>query len=210
MPSRAEAFRDRGRASWRFGGGGFVSVLAAVMASISLLKLLGDIWRLPLSALVANVIKTYAVVFYTAFDVLFFWLPFDVPVVAKDVFILYSLLGSTICAAELAVVRADLAHPWLILHVYKNWRAWFWTLAAGRLAWAVLAWPIWLWGHRKSPHLAYPRGSHGPARACFLHQIGPAESYSYVCDIRLVMLMRLGCILVSAAVILAYNYAFSI
>lgn len=201
---------NRVLASWRFGGGNFVAIIAAIMASVSLLKIVIDFSRLPISVFLDNVLKSYVVVFHTMFDVLFFWLPLTVPSSVKDTAVLYLLLGSATCAGELASVRSDLKHPWLIQHNFKNSKSWFWLLSSWRLVRATIAWPLWLWQHRDAPHLMLPLGSHGPGRAHFVRSADQGERYAYICDVRLVMLFRLASIILSAVIILAFNYAFSI
>ena len=202
---------QRAKASWQIAAGNYVAFIATLMASLSFIRVIIDIYQLSISVFLTNVLKTYVVVFHTMFNVAFFWLPLAVPPTVKDGVISYLLLGSATCAAEWVAVQADLRHPWLIMHNFKSSKPRFWLFGILRLFLATVGWPLWVWQHHNAPHLVWPLGAHGPGRARFMSTITAGDrSIAYICDARLVIIFRLACILASAATILVFNYAFSI
>ncbi len=184
-----------------------------LMAAVSVARLVLDLAQLPVAVVLAGLLRTYVVVFHTMFDVVFFWLPVAVPGWAKDIAVAHVIIGGAAQKAELVTVLADLRHPWIVLHLHRNSRALFWLRACGRLAFATLAWPAWLWRRAGKPHLVMGLGSHGPGRVAFSAeppQRTPHGREIGFGDVRLIILIRLLSILAGAAAILAVNYAFSI
>ncbi|WP_137181181.1 hypothetical protein [Roseomonas sp. AR75] len=205
--------RQRPPPSYRAGIGGAYAWIGIAMGAVSTAKLVLDLASLPLATVVAGLFRTYAVVFHTIFDVVFFWLPFAVPGWAKDLVIAYVIVGGAAQKAELVTVLADWRHPWIVLHLYRNSRLLFWLRAGARLAFATLAWPVWLWLHRGRPYLVMGLGSHGPGRVAYTKRPPRRTEHGqeiYFGDVRLIILIRLLSILVGAAAILVANYAFSI
>ncbi|WP_432472070.1 hypothetical protein [Amphritea sp. HPY] len=73
-----------------------ISIISILLATISISKLVFDIFTLEPIELFQNIYTTYAVLFYTAFDFIFMWLPVHIPPIIKDLFALYIIMATTV------------------------------------------------------------------------------------------------------------------
>lgn len=200
--------------AYNFSIKGTVAKITLVMAILSCVRLAIDIHQLPMAKLLEYILKTYKVVFHTCFDVIFFWAPFSISPLAKDILILYFLFGFVRQKVVLIQLQFNYRHPWIILHNYKNSKVRYMLYAVSRALKAATLWPIYLKDAFAHPFLVVAHGAHGPSGLDFQRNRPDVNaqrpSYSYYGDARLMMVIRLVATLTGAAVVLAFNYAFSI
>ncbi|WP_233834546.1 hypothetical protein [Paraburkholderia sp. ZP32-5] len=200
------------RKSYEFSVKGTTAKITLVMSILSVVRLIVDLRRLPLSALLANILKTYQVVFHTCVDVLLFWLPYRLPPWGKDLLIFYSLLAFVFLRVLLRQAQFNYRHPWIILHNYGNSRMKFFVKTGWHLFKTTLLWPVQVLKICSSPYLVVANGGHGPS-ALYFSKTRPVEGTwqgLYFGDARIMMLVRLTAIVLGAFVVIAFNYAFSI
>jgi hypothetical protein len=190
---------------------GTVAKITLVMAILSSVRLILDVYELPLAKLLANILKTYQVVFHTCVDILLIWLPYKLPGWGKDLLILYFTLAFIVARVVYRQAEIDFLHPWIVLHNFRNSSRRYWLAQAPRLAKAIFAWPLDAWRLARKPFLIIPHGAHGPGSLCF-YPARPARSFShqYMGDARLMMIIRLISIIGGAALVMLFNYAYSI
>lgn len=200
--------------AYNFSIKGTVAKITLAMAVLSCVRLAIDIHQLPMVKFLENVLKTYKVVFHTCFDVIFFWVPFFIPSVAKDALILYFLFGFVHQRVVLIQLQFNYRHPWIIPNYYKNSKIRYMLYAALRALKAATLWPIYLKDAVTRPFLVVVLGPHGPSGLDFQgnrpNLNAQRPSYLYYGDARLMMVIRLVVTLTGAAIVLAFNYAFSI
>lgn len=191
---------------------GVVAKLTLGMSALSTVRFFVDVYRLPLHAIVANVLKTYQVVFHTCVDVLLIWMPYKLPTWGKDVLVFYTLFAFIHFRVIYRQAEFNYRHPWIIRHNYKNSKALFVLKNGLKLLKASLLWPIKLPALISKPYLVVGLGTHGPSALHFSNN-RPTESRwqgSYFGDARIMMLMRLSAIIAGALVVMLFNYAFSV
>lgn len=190
---------------------GTAAKITLVMAILSSVRLIVDVYELPLAKLLANILKTYQVVFHTCVDILLIWLPYKLPGWGKDILILYFTLAFVVARVVYRQAEIDFRHPWIVLHNFRNSRRRYWLAQAPTVAKAIFIWPVDAWRLFRKPFLIVPNGAHGPGSLCF-YQDRPARSFShqYIGDARLMMAIRLISIMGGAALVILCNYAYSI
>lgn len=186
--------------------------ITLLMSVVSLVRFSIDVFSLPMTQLINNIIKTYKVVFHTCFDLIFAWVPFSIPDAAKDLLIFYFLFGFIYQKIIFNKLYFDYKHPWIILHNYNNSKIKYFAKSFLLAIKAVFLWPIELPTLLHKPYLIVFYGAHGPSALSFTHQKPDLTSFRgmYYGDGRIMMLFRLASILLGAAGILVLNYAFSI
>jgi len=190
---------------------GVVAKISLVMAILSSVRFIVDVWQLPLVRLLANILKTYQVVFHTCVDVLLIWFPYKLPAWGKDVFILYFTLAFVVARVVYRQAEIDFKHPWIVLHNFRNSKRRYWLAQVPRLAKAIFVWPMDAWRLLRKPFLVVPSGGHGPgALSLYKHRPGGNFVHLYMGNARLMMALRLMSIIGGAAVVMLFNYAFSI
>jgi hypothetical protein len=190
---------------------GVIAKITLAMSILSVTRFTVDVFRLPLNALLSNLLKTYQVVFHTCVDVLLIWLPYRLPPWGKDIFIFYSLLAFIFLRVLLQQARFNFKHPWIIQHNYKNSKTKFLLITGWKVLKATMLWPLHLPKIFSTPYLVVG-GGHGPS-ALYFSKDRPVEGRwmgYYFGDARIMMLVRLGIIIFGAMIVMLYNYAFSI
>ena len=190
---------------------GIIAKITLAMAILSSIRFLVDVYQLNAARVLANILKTYQVVFHTCVDVLLIWLPYTLPAWGKDVLILYLMLAFVVMRVRYRQAEINSRHPWLVRHNFRNSARRYWLSQVPGLVNAALLWPFHAWRLVRKPFLVIPSGSHGPG-ALYLDRTRPQKEgwHGYLGDARLIMLVRLGAIICGAAVVMLFNYAFSI
>lgn len=186
--------------------------LTLIMSMVSLVRFFIDIFQLSMTEVLANIIHSYQVVFHTCFDLLFFWVPFILPAYLKDVTIFYFLLGFVYQKVIFRKVYFNYKHPWIIQHNYNNSRAIYIAKESLTILKSILLWPNQVPVLFRNPYLIVAYGAHGPSGLCFSREKPDLEKFRgrYYGDGRLMMLIRLLSIAIGIAIVLIFNYAFSI
>lgn len=191
---------------------GVVAKITLAMSILSVVRFAVDIHRLHLHALLANILKTYQVVFHTCVDVLLIWLPFRLAPWGKDIFIFYSLFAFIFLRVLLRQAQFNYRHPWIIQHNFRNSRTRFFAKTGWDLLKAVILWPLGVPKLFSTPYLVVGSGSHGPS-SLYFSKDRPIEGKwrgLYFGDARLMMLIRLAAIVLGALLVLLFNYAYSV
>jgi len=196
--------------AYNFSIKGTYGLLTLILSVISVLKVLLDLISLKVIIVITNLIRVYKLLFHTCFDVFFFWIPYKIPDLAKDLFILYCLFGVLFIKVKYLKILHDYRHPWIILYNYRKSKLLFWSKSIISLIVLFVLWPIYIWDLIRKPFLIVFRGAHGPSALQF-DATKPEDKmrYTYYGDGRMMMLLRLGMIIISVLVILVFNYAFS-
>jgi hypothetical protein len=82
----------------------FYNYFGAFVAAISCYNIYVAYTKTPISIIVSSTLAAYRALSHGAFDLIFFWLPVLVPAVAKDVFIVYLVIGGAVARLR-SVVR---------------------------------------------------------------------------------------------------------
>ena len=190
---------------------GAFAKISLAMAILSAVRFMVDVYQLAQARLLANILKTYQVVFHTCVDILLIWLPWKLPAWGKDLFILYFTLAFVVARVVYRGSEIDFRHPWIVQHNYKNSPLRYWLAQVPKLARAILAWPLDARRLFHTPFLVIPSGAHGPGSMQLERRRPGRESRSlYLGDARLFMALRLISIVGGAALVMLCNYAFSI
>lgn len=191
---------------------GIVAKVTLLMSILSTVRFFVDVYRLPLNTLVANILKTYQVVFHTCVDVLLIWLPYRLPSWGKDLLIFYLLFAFIYHRVLFRQILFNYRHPWIIRHNFKNSKVLFVLKAGSKLVVDTLIWPFKLWTLLSTPYLVVAGGGHGPS-ALYFSKDRPIEGRwqgLYLGDARIMMLIRITAIIAGSLIVMMFNYAFSI
>lgn len=82
----------------------FYNYFGAFVAAISCYNIYVAYTKTPLSSIVSSTLSAYRALSHGAFDLLFFWLPILVPAAAKDIFIIYVVIGGAVARLR-SIVR---------------------------------------------------------------------------------------------------------
>ena len=121
------------------------------------------------------------------------------------------MLAFVVVRVRYKQAEINFRHPWIVQHNYRNSAKRYWLSQIPSLANAALLWPVHAWRLVRRPFLVIPSGSHGPGALQMDRTRPQRESWhAYIGDARLIMLVRLGAIICGAALVMLFNYAFSI
>ena len=176
------------------------------MSILSSVRFFVDVYQLPLSKLIANILKTYQVVFHTCVDVLLIWLPYKLPPWGKDLLIFYSLFA--FIYLRVLSIQPTTAIPGSCCITTRTANCYMYS--------------EWGSDHHSHSHLARPysnaifsaifhhsRGGHGPSQLYFSKD-RPIEGLwrgIYFGDARIMMALRLAAIVLGSLVVMLFNYA---
>lgn len=148
--------------AYNFSIKGVIAKITLAMSILSSIRFVVDVYALTPARLLANVLKTYQIVFHTCVDVLLTWLPYRLPAWGKDVLIFYSMLAFVVLRVRYQQAQIDFRHPWIVQHNFRNSAGRYWLSQLPALAMAALIWPVHAWRLIRRPFLVIPSGSHGP------------------------------------------------
>jgi hypothetical protein len=205
-----QSFRQRVTSAYDFALAGPIAKITLATSILSLVRLCVDIWTLPQSQVLAQVLAAYRSVFHAPLDILMSLLPlhFTIPPVAKDALLLYVFFGFLYQRVVWRQIRFNYHHPWFIKHRSRDRKSVFVLQSAVLLLDAALLWPIRLPALVQNPHLVVGHGSHGPSALTFsARRPGTHEAATYFGDARFIMGIRLVGTLAGVAIVVAANYA---
>lgn len=196
------------KTAYRFSMKGVVAKITLIMAIVSSVRLVTDVFRLPLPGFLSKLMYFYEVIFHTVIDAALKWLPFVIPPKVKDIAILYFLVGFIFQKVVFAKVVINYHNPRIILHDYKNSKILYFCGATLNLLMAVVFWPVYMTKMLHKPFLVVTHGSGGRPSALHFSATGrvDSEAYAYLGDSRLMMLLRLAIIIVGVLVVISISF----
>jgi len=197
------------KAAYRFSIKGAVAKITLIMSIVTCVRLVTDMLRLPLLGFFSNLLHVYQVIFHTSMDMILTWLPFTIPPYVKDIVILFFLIGFIYQKVVFIQVLVNYHNPWIISHNYRNSKILYFLRASADLLKTVVFWPAYLKKAFKQPFLVVSYGERGPSALHFTSsRHAEGESFAYLGDSRLMMLLRLVTIIAGAFIVIVFNYAF--